>query len=239
MVIVGSLLYVTTLDTQINLTVQTLASDKPLLRSKETYQGAAQDILQNSIFSRSKLTINVPKFEQQMKDTFQELEAVSLTIPLIGHQPVVNLISKRPVLKLATSSQGVYLLDRDGVAMVKASEATGSDGLTIPLVTDESQLPVESNGVSVLTADMTRTITGLHEYMTKKGVALVSMTLPAAANELRVTLKDKPYYVRFSLDNDPAQSAGEYLVLEESLRNKGVTPVEYIDLRVSERAFYK
>lgn len=236
--IVGSLLYVTTLDTQINLTVQTLASDKPLLRSKETYQLAAQDILQNSLFNKSKLTINVPSFEKQLKDRFHELEAVSMTLPLIGHQPVVNLISKRPVLKLATS-QGVYLLDRNGVAMIKASEVSSSDGLAIPLVTDESQLPIETNNAVVLTADMTSFITSVHEYLTVKGVTVASMTLPAAANELQMTMKDKPFYIRFSLNNDPAQSAGEYLVLEESFRNRGVTPGEYIDLRVSERAFYK
>lgn len=235
--IAGSLLYITTLNTQVNLSAQTVASTNGLLRTRATYQEVAQEILSKSIFNRSKLTVNVSGFEQAMQTRFTELESVTLTIPLLGHEPVVGLISRKPVLKLATN-HGVFLLDTEGRALLKASEAISVDSLNLPLVTDETQVEV-APGKSVITASATRYITELHALLSQKQVAIQSMTLPATSEELRVTLKDKSYYIRFNIDADSRQSAGEYLALIEEFRTGTAEPIEYIDLRVPERAFYK
>lgn len=233
----GSLLYITTLNTQVNLSAQTAASTSGLLRPRTTYQTAAQTILSQSVFSRSKLTVNVARFEQALQAEFSELERVTLTIPLLGHEPIVGLVSRKPVLKMATN-QGVFLLDNEGRALLKASEAVGIDSLNLPLVIDEAQVEVTA-GKRVVTASATNYIAELYALLLQKQVAILSMTLPTSSEELRVSLKDKPYVIRFNIDADARQSAGEYFALLAEFNRLGGEPAEYIDLRVPERAFYK
>jgi hypothetical protein len=236
--IIGSLVYVTTLDTQINLTNHTLASSESLLRPKTAYELAAESILSESIFNRSKLTIDVVGFEKKMLERFSELDSVSLVLPLAGHQPIVSLVSKKPLLKLI-SAQGVYLIDDQGLAIIKSSDVgPGLDGLELPSVTDESQLEINL-GRGALTANASVAISQISKQLTAKQVSISSMTLPSTNDELKVTLNEKSYYIKFGLANDPKQSVGEYLALIEKLARDGITPREYIDLRVPERAFYR
>ena len=65
------------------------------------------------------------------------------------------------------------------------------------------------------------------------------MTLPPAASELDVKIAGKPYFVKFNLQADDARrQAGTFLATQAQLQRKGITPAQYIDVRVEGRAYY-
>ena len=64
--------------------------------------------------------------------------------------------------------------------------------------------------------------------------------MPAAENELDMYLTGQSYYVKFNLaDSSPLQEVGTFLAVRQNLQQQGITPSQYIDVRVDGRAYYK
>lgn len=229
--------YVITLENTVNIVTLSPRSDSNLLRPKEDYAQTAKRILADSPFSRTKISVDSNGFEKKMLVEFPELDRATLTLPLMGHRPIVDLIARKPVMMLA-NAQGVWLLDKNGLVMMKAADATGLDSLGLSTVIDESNLEVVL-GRGVLTAQSVTFIADLSNQLAAAKVVVQSLTLPASANELRLQVAGRPYYIKFNMENDPRLSAGEFLALQKKLDAEGITPGEYIDLRLGERAFYK
>ena len=76
--------------------------------------------------------------------------------------------------------------------------------------------------------------------MAAKHITITSMTLPPAADELDVHLTGVNYYIKFNLANDDArQQVGTFLATQAQLKSQGITPGQYIDVRVDGRAYYQ
>jgi hypothetical protein len=72
-----------------------------------------------------------------------------------------------------------------------------------------------------------------------KNMAIDSLTLPALADELDVRVKGLPYFIKFNIQANPRQSAGAFLAAKQHLDSQHVTPSQYVDVRVEEKAYYK
>lgn len=232
--------YVLTLNTSPKITALSSASNGSpvtLLRSSQTYQTAAQQILAGSLLNRTKITIDTSRFNRQMKARFPELAEASVTLPLIGHRPLVELAAVAPQLIL-TNQQGAYLVDAGGKAIVQTNETTGISSLHLPAVTDESNVPIKV-GKGALTAGNVTFITTIVQELQAKQISIDSISLPKLPDELHVRIKSTPYYIKFDMNGDPRLQAGTFLAVKQKLEADHVTPAQYIDVRVEERAYYK
>lgn len=235
--IIGSMIYATFLDTQPRVVLGHDSTNNSLVRSQAVYQQAIASILSSSIFNRSKLTISTEKIEKQILAKFPEIENTTVSLPIIGRKPVVGLDPAVPTLILNTRS-GSYIIGEDGRALIKTADLASSARPSLPLVQDDSGLSVEQ-GKPALTKENVDFITTIIKQLNVKNITIKTLQLPALVNELRVPIDGKSYFVKFNLNSDALQQVGTYLAVREQLESQNVTPAEYIDVRVDERAYYK
>jgi hypothetical protein len=208
------------------------------LRSAATYQQAAQDILASSVFNTNKLTIDTTRIAETFKKRFPELEEVSLTLPVTGHRPTLYIQPALPALLIKTANGGVYILDTAGRAMINASETTRIDRLALPVVEDQTGLPV-SLGKGVLPSNDVAFIREVVGQLEAKKLSITGVVLPKGSGEVDVRIEGVPYIVKFNLRGDARAEAGAYLAVKKYLDREHKTPGTYVDVRLDNKAYYR
>lgn len=208
------------------------------LRSPQTYQLAASAILASSWLNTNKLTADTKKIATTMQEQFPELEQVSVTLPIIGRQPVIYILPARPALLLKDSTGGVYIVDSHGRALINASQVSKVEKLGLVIVEDQSGLPVKL-GQTALPSNNVAFITEVLGQLRVKKVNVSGLVLPKATNELDVRVEGVPYMVKFNLRGDAREEAGAYLAVKQHLERENKMPAQYIDVRADNKAYYR
>jgi hypothetical protein len=208
------------------------------LHSQTIYQAAADKLIAGSVWNQNKITIDTGKLAHELQTEFPELNSVSITLPLISNRPIFYIQPTLPGLILIGNG-GTYLLDTNGNALLSINNPESVLSYGLPVVTDHSGLKL-SPGRQVLTPDDVGFIQTVVAQLTYKHFKIASMNLPAATSELDVQIAGQPYYIKFNLESgDALQQAGTYLAVQANLQSQGITPTQYIDVRVDGRAYYK
>ncbi len=231
-----SLGYILRLD--VNPKISIAGGDHGLsLRPTSTYQQTAKSILNRSWFNRNKLTIDTGGVERQMKQQFPELSEVAVTLPLVGHRPVVELAAVQPVLVLVTKDNQVVVAN-NGEAVAGGPNLNNAALKDLPRVEDNSGLSLKT-GTAALPASQVSFIQDLAAQLKLQKLTLQNLSLPAAPNEVDVRLQGLGYYLKFNTALDVRQQVGSFLAAKQKLDAQHVTPGEYMDVRVEEKVFYK
>lgn len=236
-VIVVSLFYVLGLSSNVSIVVLN-GSDNPLPRDKSVYQIAATNILKNSLTAKTKLTINTDHLEQVMKAKFPELANVSVALPLIGHKPIVEITTAKPMLLLTTDNMQIFTIDSRGRVMMPANEVVDLEARKLVLVQDQSATPLNP-GKSILTSSDVNFINQVIYQLHAEKLKVSSAILPTSANELHIRLEGQPYFIKFNTQLDVRQSVGTFLAVKQKLETDQIIPAEYIDVRIEEKAYFK
>lgn len=236
LVIIGSVLYASLLDSQPRVMIVASETGKPLQRPTDVYESFIRQELSRSSLNKSKLTINTEPLEQTLRKQFPEVASAAVTLPLMGHRPIVSIAVSSPAFVLATSG-GAYYVSADGVPLVRVSDVQ-NPLKDIATVSDTSGLPV-SVGKQVLPTETVNFISTVILQLNSTNTRFSSISLPLEANELHLQLTDKPYIVRFNTTEDARVQVGTLLAVKTRLEGSGEIPKEYIDVRVTERAYYK
>jgi hypothetical protein len=208
------------------------------LQAPAVYQRALSDSLRSSIWNGNKLTINTAAVALHLQQRFPELASVTVTLPLLAHQPIVYLEPAHPALVISGSS-GSYVLDASGRALLASASLSPLSLQKLPVVTDQSGLHIQLNQQILTSSDVTFVQTVVQE-LSARGFHISALTLPAATRELDVQLVGQPYQVKFNLQSgDGRQQAGTFLATQGRLQSQGTVPGQYIDVRVDGRAYYK
>ena len=234
--IIGSVVYATTLSTQPRLQVFN-SNQTTFLRDKSVYIEAAHRQLSSSVINLFKPTLDTEHVSSQLKQQFPELGVVNISIPLIDRHPIVQVTFATSRLILQTT-HGDFVVSDTGRALVAAKDVPHVAELRLPAVIDQTGLQIKQGDLALTPAGVTFIATITAELQAK-GVTVQSLTLPTTPEELDVKLASQPYYLKFNLLNDARQQAGSYLALKQKLDDEQKTPNEYIDLRVEEHAYYK
>lgn len=208
------------------------------LRSPDIYQQAARASLARSLANTNKLTIDTTGIAQDLLRQFPELEHVSVVLPIIGRQPVVYIQPAHPAVLLKAGDGGIFMLDTTGRALINTREVPKVEKLGLPLVEDQSGLPVRL-GRTALPSSNTLFITEVVGQLKAKKVDITGLTLPQGTSQLDARIAGLPYIVKFNLRGDARAEAGAYLATKQYLERDHKTPGSYIDVRVDNRVYYK
>lgn len=232
--------YILSLSSNPKVVVRNAANDPAnvFLRDSKVYEQASQKVLRSSLLNKSKVTIDTAGFDRKMREQFPELSIASVTLPLMGRRPIVELVVVEPAMVLSVKGGESYVLDQDGRAIMTASEAKGLGSLQLPQVSDESGDSFKT-GEGVLTKQSVTFITTFVNQLSSKNAKVSTITLPPLASEVQFRIDGQPYYIKASLMSDARQSAGSYLAMKAKLTSDNITPAEYIDVRVEEKVFFK
>jgi hypothetical protein len=217
------------------------ASDAPYLQSSQTYAQAASELFNASAANRNKLTVNTTQISRRMLAKFPELQDVVISLPLIGDRPTMYIKPASAALVLSTAS-GRYILDDSGRAVSTANGGSGVAHLRLPVVSDKSGLQVRISQ-QILPHSTVLFIATVRQQLAAQKLTISSMALPAQASELDVYLEGRPYFAKFNLHDAAADAAvlqsGTLAAVTHKLTKQGITPAEYIDVRLEGRAYYK
>lgn len=210
-----------------------------LLHNEKTYEAAVNRYLDSSIWNGNKLTVNTTAVSTHLQHDFPELTSVSVALPLVGHRPVVYIRAAAPRMLLMTTSGQSFVIDENGKALIAGARLPNLATLKLPVVSDESGITI-TEGKTVLSSSAVSFIQIVLAELSAQQVALQRLTLPAATSEVDVYPSGVPYYVKFNMQSDTAlQQTGTYLATLARLREQGITPAQYIDVRVDGRVYYK
>jgi hypothetical protein len=207
------------------------------LRNRKVYQEAAHNAF-TQLLNSNKLTVNAGRITADLQKQFPELQVVSVSLPFIGSQPAVYIQPATPKLLLVGKSDGMYVVDSNGRALINGNQVPDLDALHIPVVNDQSGISVTLGRVALPSSTVTF-ITEVVGQLQAKGITLSGLTLPAGTTELQVRLNGVGYYIRYNLHGNAREEAGAYLAARQYLESNHKVVNEYIDVRVDNKVYYK
>ena len=211
-----------------------------LLRDAAVYRQAAQQLLRQSAFNHSKLTLRQSSMRTDLLRQFPELENVSLTAPIIGSTPQVVLQPAVASLMMTTKEGATYVISTSGRVLAQV----GSDvpvpqiaRLHLSTVTDQSGLQVHT-GQASLPQNTVYFISEVVGQLKANKLQIVSLTLPPSTSELDVRVQGTSYFVKFAIYGDARVEAGTFIAAKQQLERTHAAVMSYIDVRVDGRAYY-
>lgn len=237
LIVIAAVCYLTTLAASPRVAISTNPNQPAVLQPTQVYEQATAELIKDSIFNRSKITIDTDKIAETLEADFPELGEIIIAIPLIGRRPLVQTNPASPALILVGKG-GSFMIDNRGIPVLKANQLASSIKNVLPVVTDSSDTEIKL-GEQILTTDKVDFMQTVHTQLKSKKLVVESYTLPAQANELHVRLAGKGYFIKFNTEADARTQLGTYLAVQERLDSEGKSPNEYIDVRVEERAYVK
>lgn len=216
----------------------TTSSNQAFLQPVNTYQAAADKLLADSILNRNKITADTDRVSQQLLAHFPELKTATVSLPLLGHRPVIYLEPAQPALILSQGTTS-YVIDSTGRALMQLQPNSSIAKAGLPVVTDQGNLTVKLKQIA-LSSDTVTFVQIIVQQLAAKHFTVTTMSLPPAASELDVHLASQPYFIKFNLENnDPLQQVGTFLATQAHLAGQNITPGQYFDVRVDGRAYYQ
>lgn len=215
-----------------------LVAPNQRLRDSRVYQAAAKKILSQHLSSRTKLTIDTQAVITSLKQQFPEISQAYINIPLISRRPVFSLQLAEPQLLFNEQGGQSFVLDKSGRVIMSARDIQKLGGYHLLTVTDQSGLQPKVNEV-IMPAQSVAFIRELDAQLVAKKLSIQALSLPAIANELHLRISGINYFVKFNMAEDARLQAGTFLAVKERLEGEHITPAEYIDVRVPEKAYYK
>jgi len=208
------------------------------LHTAADYQKAVNKLLSNTFTNNNKITINTNGISAALEQQFPELSDVTIKIPLIGRNIIIYLTPNKVILALSTNNGAIYAIDANGQVLGQIN-STYVNTHQLTTVQDSSNTSVKV-GQLLLSSDSVSFMQTVLFQVEQKQLTISKLVMPAGENELDLYLAGRSYFIKFNLDdNNPLQEVGTFLAVQHNLQEKGITPSQYIDVRVDGRAYYK
>ena len=207
------------------------------LHSSTQYERTAEELLGLSILNRNKITVDTRTIAAGLRRRYPELSVVSITLPLFGQHPIIYIAQSDPTLLLTATDGKSYVIDASGRAIAPGSAAPTSLHL-LPVHDNSGQvIRLGQPAVPSTTVDFIKVI---YFQLAQRQVQIGYFILPAASSELDVKLATYQYIVRCNVASGTAlEQAGTFLAMLQYLEGRGITPSQYVDVRLDGRAYYK
>lgn len=205
--------------------------------STNNYAEFVDGIINKSLSNKTKITINTKAIEKELLDNFPEVDNASLSLPIVGRRPNLILSVRRPVAVLIAGPDS-YIIDSRGFIVSDIKDLALSERQKLPVIIDESGMEVKV-GTQILPSDTIDFILNAKHQVESKSLSINKLVLPVRLNELDIYINDQNYYIKTDTTGDARVQLGGYFAVSNSLRSKGISPSEYIDVRVEEKVFYK
>jgi len=211
-----------------------VAGDEVYPRDKVAYEQEINRELKSSIFNRSKFTFDKAKITSNIKEKFPEIDTVDIGVPLMRHRPVIEVSLAKPSAKLVTKDS-TYILDQEGRALFDQKYAAASlDVDSLLSINDDSghEIILGKPALTELQLDFIREVIG---QTSTKGYKPTSFMLSEGGTAVDTRFEGLNYYVKFSFFADARQSSGAFM----AIKDQAISPGEYVDVRIPDKAFVK
>lgn len=199
---------------------------------KTVYEKAINDYLLAHPGERFALTLNEASLTASVQQKYPEIRQVTLSVGGIV-KPTTGRVSLRTPIATWTLQGKKYYIDEHGVAFTEPP-------LKEPVLVVEDNTGINpADAGAVASERMLHYIGRLVALVQKGGLSIVKIELPAnTSRQINVYIEGRGYPVKTYLDRDPAAQASDVVNAVKYFDAKGIRP-EYVDVRVSSKAYYK
>ena len=201
---------------------------------ESTYRQTASQQLQ-VLKNRNKVTLDEQGIVSALQKRYPEISSASIELPIVAQTPTVHISIAAPSFFMNSSGK-TYIIDSQGRAVAEARSLPKIKGLSV--INDASEFSV-TRGSQVLSASAVNFINRVISQFQRAKIPLDTITLPTLAQELDVRTTDRPYYVKFFLGGEPLQQIGQFIASRNHFDTSSSKPIEYLDVRVPGKIFYK
>jgi hypothetical protein len=218
------------------------SDNKGSFRSLEQYSAGAQELFDEKLQNRSKLTVSSSEIEAAMKQKFPEIAHATVVIPLAGRELQVLLELSEPFARLQLAGNKQAVLSMDGRVLdideaQKAAQSAFSDLINISMTAVSAEA-----GQQIITTDEMKLMNLLQlefDGSAPERPKLASIEYDVQKREMRARFDATRFYAKLTPEREARVQAGSLVATIRSMlaQNKPVT--DYIDVRVEERVFVK
>jgi len=201
--------------------------------NEDSVREQIQVIVGSSAISQNILFVPMGEINSQLKkDNYQIAKAEVSRIPF--NTIKVTVTEQKPSI-LWQSDTTLSILTEDGRAY--AGEPNNELKQTLPIVIDSTNLPVRA-GEKIVSESFVKFVNKLHTQLPQKGVKATTYQVEQSTTEIFVTT-DSGYKIRFDTSRSIEDQLIDLVTVLDLLKKQGKKPLEYIDLRINSKAFYK
>jgi hypothetical protein len=205
--VVGALGYSTMLTKAANINLVLPENLKGKI-DETKYSTSIRGVMDASIVSKNKLTINTRRLESDISNLHPELSSVSIGLPMFGRNAIVTARIASPQYAIvSTAGAPKMLMDDRGVIIMPADSLQVRGGL-LEIVDETDSRPEQ--GRQYLAEKDVSFITTFVGGLKEKGINISSMRLPPIAGEIHFYIKGQPYFIKANF-NQGFRSAGPSL----------------------------
>jgi cell division septal protein FtsQ len=179
---------------------------------------------------RNTLTFNASTFTQDLMAVDASIKSVVVKRQLPGGL-IITVALKQPSLGWMTGSDG-HLLDADGTAIGPLPV-----GSKLPLVIDDSNLPV-TTGQAVVSPRFVSFVTASAIQIPNTGLGITKYEIKDTTLDLYLST-NRGYQLILDTSRPVGDEVTDLKAVLANLKLTNKTPAQYIDLRISGRAYYK
>ncbi len=215
------------------------SAQKLSVQQEQTYKKYIQGRVGDYSIARQGWSLDTKALSADVSKHFPEIENIKLSTA----NPFLTIAQaaiafREPAFMWQDASGKIRYIDRSGVLFDQNNSTVGVKQLTT--IRDESGLAPHAGQpvISETTSAMISQIPKQLKLLYPKGVKAI--VLPKSTRELRVELNGAPYYIKLSTERSLAEQVGELQILSNRLlKPKGITPRQYIYLRLAHKVFYR
>lgn len=202
--------------------------------NSQKYTDEIQNFLSSHPFERNRTTLDTAMLSAYMQEKFPEIQQMTLadTHTKIG-DATFAVVMRQPVVSWQTGATRLYV-DSNGISF----EHNFYTNPTVQVV-DETGIQAVNN--HILASNRFLGFIGLViGHLESQGFTATKVVLPIeTTHQLLVSIKGVRYPIKFSTDRSAADQAEDAARAIKYLASKHIRPSQYMDVRVSGRAYYK
>lgn len=193
---------------------------------------ATDEFLDNS--TRRIALIDTSELRKHIIASYPDIGAVSVDKSYLSSS--IKVAAKERNYAFIWQSRGEqYLVDSSGFISRKPSK---KEKKNLPVVIDTARIGVEA-GQKVVGADFIAFLNEMTAILPEKGYKIKQIVIRSSTRSLEVALKNRSYKVLFNIKIPAKHQVDDLKLLLKKLKAQGTVPVEYIDLRIEGRAYWK
>ncbi len=231
--IIVSTLLLFWLSTQYALTIASVTFTPTPVKTpqEQRYKDVIGEYVNTYPIERFRFILNEKRFSKYLGDKLPEVAAAKSSGGGIGYGNY-SITLREPLVGWEVSGKQ-YLVDKNGTSF-------NQNYFNSPAVKviDQSGIKIDNGGV-IASNRFLGFLGRIVSLINESGVGQVEkITIPAGVTrQVDIYLKGRAYPIKTNVDRDPAQQVEDMKKVLDFLNQRDITP-QYIDVRVSGRAFY-
>lgn len=206
--------------------------------NQKNYQYTFSELLDSSILNRTKLTVRSSSIIENFQRAHPEVAYAEVRYGIVDSTPILFVVLREAhvIISAEDDTDSSYVVDAKGVAFARIASDEVLEG--VPNIEDDISVDIEI-GQQVLPIGTIHFIDDVLYQLEVAEYTVGSMALPAIANEMHVRLAGDEFVGKFDITGNPRLQSGSFIATRGQLLGENEEPNEYIDVRVSGRAYYR